>query len=775
MKRKYLRLILTSVLFLATTSLFSQSLYLIRDINAKPTPVQAYDIVGDDIVFQAEYDIPYYGYGAVGMAIDSDSAFLFITYENSDTIQLLDATLMDSIGFVIATGATNLAGIAYDKTNKHVYALTRETDSLYSFSWDASTLNLELDEVVILEDATAWGIFLDEWNEILYVANGETITYYSTSDWSLLGTYDNLTQLAINVEKDLQNDYLFYGGGYAGSEYITRYDLSDETQLDKYIGFESGVVGITINQLTGYIYITTGLQGIPGNGANNVMVYDTDLNLILETNSLGGDPTDIATALVYYNPLNLNIDTVGCVVPGGSISYNICYNNQVAFEITGVEIVAHLPDFTAYVSSTGGGTFNSTQNTVSWDVGNVPAWNPEVCLGLTLDIAFDLPVPSVVELPVTINGEEIGQTTKTMQTPTCLIPQAFFASDSAICYGDPGGLVIMFGGVPPWDLVYSDGSSTDTIFNVTESPYYLEVNTLTDITYDLLYVYGGNGMESVCYSSATVFVNPLPEPAILGSDTVCAYSFWMEYSTYPTPGHAYDWDISGGVIASGQNSNTVFVDWLQDMDGSISVNETVMATGCEEEDIADVKIYESPFINFVTNDTTLCPIGDTLLLFPMVIGGTSELHWTCSDVSSQWNNYTGDSIYVFTSGVGFYFATFYLYMINDNGCYDSDSIKVVFDFTACEGGVREQTDNTGIRIYPVPANNRLELEFTKPLKGPFDFYIVDALGKKAFQTKLADRNGIRKETIDISSLKEGVYFVEVFGDEVVFVKKIIVR
>ena len=774
MKRTSLILILQFILFLSSVSLFSQSIYLIRDINSDPTPIQAYDIVGDEIVFQAEYDIPYYGYGAVGMAIDSDSAFLFITYENSDTIQLINAELMDSVGFVIAPGATNLAGIVYDKTNKHVYTVDRTTGNLYSYDWDASTLELILDDQVFLENATAWGIFLDEMNGLLYVANGETITYYSTSDWSLEGVYDDLLHLALNVEKDLEHNYLFYGGGFDGNEHITRYDLNNNSQFDLFIGNESGVIGITINQLTSYIYITTGVnyQGI---GANNVIVFDSDLNLISETNSLGGDPTDIATALVYYNPLDLTIDTVDCVIPGGEINYNICYNSQVGFDITGVSIVVQIPDFTTYVSSTGGGVYNSTQNKVTWDIGNVPAWATQVCFELSLDIAINLPVPSTVDLPVTIDGTEIGQTTKTMQTPTCLIPQAFFVADTTICYGDTAILNVILSGIPPWDLIYSDGVSQDTIFNITQTPYNFEVNTFNDITYDLVYVYGGNGMEAVCYSSASVFVNPLPTPAITGNDTVCAYSFGMEYSTSFVQEHTYEWDIAGGVISSGQNTNMVYIDWLEDMDGSVSVNETIISTGCDKKEVFNVKIYESPYINFITNDTTLCPIGDTLLLFPQVEGGTSEIFWTCSDVSSQWHNYTGDSIFVFTSGVGFYFATYYLYIINDKGCYDSDSVKVVFDFTACEGGVEEQMDDSGIIIYPIPANDRLEVEFTKPLKGPFDFYIVDALGKKVFQIKIADRNGIQKETIDISSLKKGIYFVELFGDEVVFVKKIIIQ
>jgi hypothetical protein len=53
----------------------AKSLYIIADIKGssvdRKEPVQAYDIgVDGTLTFQAQYDIPYIGIGAVGMAID---------------------------------------------------------------------------------------------------------------------------------------------------------------------------------------------------------------------------------------------------------------------------------------------------------------------------------------------------------------------------------------------------------------------------------------------------------------------------------------------------------------------------------------------------------------------------------------------------------------------------------------------------------------------------------------------------------------------------------
>ena len=57
-----------------TETATAKSLYIIADINADPTPIRAYSIgVDGTLTFQAEYSVPNYGFGAIGIAIDTDS------------------------------------------------------------------------------------------------------------------------------------------------------------------------------------------------------------------------------------------------------------------------------------------------------------------------------------------------------------------------------------------------------------------------------------------------------------------------------------------------------------------------------------------------------------------------------------------------------------------------------------------------------------------------------------------------------------------------------
>ena len=81
---------------IATGSVMAKSLYVIANINAGPTPINTYDIQGppNHLVYQATQGVPSFAGGAVGLAIDNSSAKLFVTYEGSNTIQLLDATFL---------------------------------------------------------------------------------------------------------------------------------------------------------------------------------------------------------------------------------------------------------------------------------------------------------------------------------------------------------------------------------------------------------------------------------------------------------------------------------------------------------------------------------------------------------------------------------------------------------------------------------------------------------------------------------------------------------
>ncbi len=561
-------------LLLAGSLYSQQSIYVIANINATNyLPIQAYSIQGDSIVFQAEYGVAIYGEGAVGLCIDPESGFIFITYESSNKIQLIDATSMTGQGIAIAPSAVDLAGVAYDTTCNHLYTMDRETNKLYSYFWDAANKELTLDYQKFLAGAAAYGIFLDEINGILYVANGYSITYYNTNDWALEGTIDDFIHPGVlNVEKDIENNCLYYGGGFASNYYLTKYDLATGVQSDVFLNNNEGMMGITIDQQTGLIYITVGQEG------DFIRVFDKDLNMLYESDDIG-DPTDISTNGIAYNPLNFNIRAeFDCVVPGDSLEFSLCYKNSYPNTAKNVIIVAEIPQATTYMSSSDGGIYDSVSATVTWNIGDLPGQTPETCVSLKLLISPNFPISSYLFLNSTINASKIGpmhvgELTLTDTSETCIIPFGFMEGSTSICKGDTAIISITLSGEAPWDVVYSDGSATDTIFNIQNSTYLLKVSPDITTTYSILRIYSGNGMTNTSDGNATVTVNPAPEIS-LGPDTLLLERGKSVTLSPGTGFNDYLWQ-DGSTLSSYTTSDTgTFTVKVSDINGCENIDST---------------------------------------------------------------------------------------------------------------------------------------------------------------------------------------------------------
>jgi hypothetical protein len=261
-----------------------KSLYIIASINSDPTPIHAYDIQPSPnyLAFQSEHGVPRRGSGGVGLAIDSDSGVLFVTYESSNIIELINATTMNSTGNAEAPGAWNLAGIVYDRYSKRVYTIDRNTNHLYVYSWDFSTQNLSLEERVNLSGVLlAHGLAIDEPQKRLYVgdmvaAGREDITdnikVFSTKTWEPVANY-TVNQSIQGIAIDVRNQFVYTGHShYSFSKgWLVKLDLNtmEETSvsIQNITGmYDDTVVGIAVDSDTGLVYITTGNQGSLGYG-----------------------------------------------------------------------------------------------------------------------------------------------------------------------------------------------------------------------------------------------------------------------------------------------------------------------------------------------------------------------------------------------------------------------------------------------------------------------------------------------------------------------------
>ncbi|MFZ2339142.1 MAG: PKD-like domain-containing protein [Bacteroidales bacterium] len=87
-----------------------------------------------------------------------------------------------------------------------------------------------------------------------------------------------------------------------------------------------------------------------------------------------------------------------------------------------------------------------------------------------------------------------------------------------------------------------------------------------------------------CGSTSTtvdVAVNPLPDPVISGANNVCQNDEEI-YTTPSVAGHTYSWSTSLGTIVGSSTGNSVTIRWNTVGNGSVTVAETITATGCNK-------------------------------------------------------------------------------------------------------------------------------------------------------------------------------------------------
>jgi uncharacterized repeat protein (TIGR01451 family) len=420
----------------------AKSLYVIADIKGasadRTQPVQAYDIgVDGTLTFQAQHDVPHRMLGAVGMAIDSDYGYVFITYEASDEIQLIEATTMTDAGITLAPDASDLAGIVYDHDKSLLYAVDRQTNTLYVYNWfpENATLTHVPGSPFILKNATAFGIALNEIDDLLYVANATNIvTVYRTSDWSLVNSI-TLSRIAISIAVDVKNGLLYTGGGFAGNMFLTQYHLATGTEAEVQVEPDAGVMGLGVDVDTGLVYLNTGVNNAPG--GDNLLVYNKELNQIQLIASIG-NPTGLAIPGrdIGYNPLNLkkqvlrgagtstDIDGMKTVSPGDTYTYGVSFDNVNDYAVTDVTIVDKLPEEVLFISASDDGVNGhyyyddrTKKQTYIWSYEELPP-RSSTLLEMTVQVKPDTDAGKIITNSVTINTNETTPTTTSVDVMT---------------------------------------------------------------------------------------------------------------------------------------------------------------------------------------------------------------------------------------------------------------------------------------------------------------------------------------------------------------------
>ena len=191
-----------------------------------------------------------------------------------------------------------------------------------------------------------------------------------------------------------------------------------------------------------------------------------------------------------------------------------------------------------------------------------------------------------------------NQTTKISfdKTTQCLIGNAFILVDSTkLINGSIASRVWNFG----------DGTQStikNPIKNYTKSGLYtIKLLTITD-----------NG----CIDSASISVKILKSPSagkVVGQATNLLLNTPYNYIVNQQLNHNYEWIVDNGVIASGQSTNSLSVQWLTNGQGSLKciltnsdnctdtavLNVNVGPTGINDIKNSNIKIYPNPTNNII--------------------------------------------------------------------------------------------------------------------------------------------------------------------------------
>ncbi len=181
--------------------------------------------------------------------------------------------------------------------------------------------------------------------------------------------------------------------------------------------------------------------------------------------------------------------------------------------------------------------------------------------------------------------------------------------------------------------------------------------------------------------------------------------------------------------------------------------------GMEASDTVHVDIINDVMVD-LGNDTLIC-YDETLQLNPEVINADS-LMWTTSG-DGTFNNdtilnpmYTPGSEDIANGEV-----TLNLYAEAFAPCDGDDNDDLYVTIDACTGLEDLENGRIGLYIYPNPSTGIFNIEVSGNMDESFNLRVVNLQGQSVFNGKLNLASGLYKNSIDLSYLPKGVYYVTI--------------
>jgi hypothetical protein len=313
-----------------------------------------------------------------------------------------------------------------------------------------------------------------------------------------------------------------------------------------------------------------------------------------------------------------------------------------------------------------------------------------------------------------------------------------------ICQGDTAYLTGILTGTPPWTIVVSTGTGSQTIPGIINSNLILPVTPSTTTTYTILSISDGGGCPNTTPIPITVTVNPAP-PALVtatGNTTFCSGDSVVLQATVGL-NFTYTWYKDGIVIPDGINFT-----YAAKQPGSYTVRVT-SPIGCAAVSAPVlVTVHPAPPVS-LGNDTAVA--ASASLSLNAGAGYTSYL-WS-TGANTQMIN-------VDSSGTGLGTKTVWARVTDNLGCKGADTIRISF---VNNPGIASIPGYQTPLIFPNPSSGVLSITFPDPLFENLMIEVFSVAGRVVLQQEWVTL-GMDTTVIDISGLTGGVYRLHLRSD-----------